>query len=203
MRFITEQTSFLRPEDFERLESSRSSSCVVDRELRLVLFNSAWERFAAENGDSRFLDRWPLGSSVVAAIVGPLRDYFERLFQRVLASRAPFVQEYECPSPRRRRKIRLFLRPLGRHGLELEHVVAREHGHFLVAPPEPVGSYVGEAGSLRQCSNCRRVRRSDGTNRWEWVARFVERRWPAVLEELCEACHTRYFADATRTEDAS
>lgn len=55
-------------------------------------------------------------------------------------------------------------------------------------------AYRNELGLIVMCMRCRRTMRSTPEgNRWEFVAKFVEKRPGKVKDGLCEECLERYY----------
>jgi hypothetical protein len=63
-----------------------------------------------------------------------------------------------------------------------------------------VPDYLGPAGFILQCSNCRRVRRH-GTRAWDWVPALVATTATNVSHGICHACVGFYWGGARRARE--
>lgn len=180
--------------DEAALAALESSIVAIDPKGEILWVNSAFERFADENGGD--------GSrrgSYYDGIDASLRDYFRNAFEEALQTGKVFEQDYECSSPEMHRCFRLRALPIRQDGLLLEHSLVSECAH---APPPSSDErhaerYVGPAGTIAQCSNCRRVRDSR-SNAWHWAPSLVRRVDPRVSHVLCPSCVGFYWGARKR-----
>jgi hypothetical protein len=170
----------------------------VDRALRIVAFNAGYRRNLLSPDASDFIRQWGVGSSVLDAISPDLRAFYHELFARALAGE-PVEHRYQCPQPTRYREFRMRLLPdPRRERVMVEHALLLEH-------ELPDGGPVDEAtiraryqrdGVIAQCCHCRKVRRRDGVDAWDWVGSLIARSWPGTSHGLCPPCFEYYYPEA-------
>lgn len=181
---------FLTPAfDPHALAVLESTIVVIDPLASILWVNPAWDRFAADNGAHDYVGH---RGSYLDGIAQPLRDFYRAVFSNALETGEVFEQEYECSSPDVRRIFHLRALPVEGRGMLIEHSLVVEGAHEG-APEEPAEArYLGRAGLIIQCSNCRRVRRGD-THAWDRVPRWVERPHPKTSHGICPSCVGWYW----------
>lgn len=179
----------------EALDTETGTVLGIWPDARIALCNAGWHRFALENSGADVIQRWPLGTCLLSAISGVLRDYYARAFSRVLAGGEEWDQTYHCHAPKLKRQFRLRVLPLGRHGLLLVHSLLVE----VAMPPggseDPAEQYLGPDGLIRQCSNCRRTHRRGTREAWDWVPRFVAQPPDNTSHGICATCMNQFYPD--------
>lgn len=179
--------------DPDELEGDDSTIVALDAFHRIAWVNSAWWRFAEENGAAEVADRFGVGSLYIDGISGPLKTFYSRVLAHVSASGQPWEQRYECSSPREFRLMHLRVSPVGGGGLLLDHSPRerRPHQHFSSAAPTPEAPFRDQRGVVLQCSNCRRTWRvGDG---WHWIEPWVKAPPTATSHGLCGPCSGLYI----------
>jgi len=179
--------------DEENLDDHPSSVFGFWPNFRLAYVNSAWSRFATENGGEPAIStRWGIGSCLTDAIAPPLRQYYARRLGRCLADGEPWDHVYECSSPDLFRKFHLIVYPLGegRGGLAVNSlVVERPHDSSQRPASSPAkSSYADRHGIVHQCMHCRRTRNEQQGFRWDWVPAWVAQCPPSTSHGLCPTC---------------
>jgi hypothetical protein len=185
---------FQRSLDVTRMYSSLADgdnvTYVLSSELCFVHQNAAWERFARANGGERCLERWKPGSSLLDAVSGELKQFFEDGFAHAARSESRWDHDYECSSPTQFRKYRMMVYPIGG-----SFVVT--HALLVSVPHEPSelvpGATYERQGFVAMCSHCRRVRRSDNPECWDWVPAYVSTVRDNISHGLCTACYRFYY----------
>jgi hypothetical protein len=183
---------FLAAFDRAALERQRGAVVALDPELVMVWANPAWARFADDNGAPDLTRRFPLGASYLDGIGEALRWFYDRSFRSTLTTKQPFEQDYECSSPEIERRFRLRALPIDGRGLLVEHTLVVERPHD---PPSIVlegVSYRDDDGLCHQCSNCRRVRRSDDSA-WDWIPAWVATSPESTSHGICPPCLGYYW----------
>ncbi len=85
----------------------------VDRDLKLVNANAAWDRFASENGGERWFSHLVQGRSLLDAFSGAERVKWERICRDLLDGVIPRYQEdIPCHAPWKERWLSLQANPL-------------------------------------------------------------------------------------------
>jgi len=176
-------------EVFREVGRGEDMSYILNEELRLVRTSAAWEAFATDNGGQGMLATWGRGASVLDAISGPLRAYYEAGFAQALRANMPWSHEYECSSADEYRSFRMLAYPFSGF-LVVTHTpgVVRLHDRPVASPNE---TYF-EDGVLTMCSECRRARHPL-QERWDWVPAFVAALPARVNHDLCPSCALWYW----------
>lgn len=84
----------------ETLERELGSVYGLWPDLTFCYLNAGWFRFAEENAGREVIARYPLGTNILSAISGPLREFFAMAFGTVLARGVPWAHDYDV-RPRR------------------------------------------------------------------------------------------------------
>jgi hypothetical protein len=179
-------------------EAEASVVFCLDLNLKITYCNPAWDRFARENGGSGLCLPAPIGRCVLEAVGGAERDYFEKLFRRVLTQSEPWERDYECSSGALFRKFRQRLVPMreGR-GLVVMNSLCIERPHDRPSCPSLDEVYRNSDGIIVMCSSCRRTRRNlPGERLWDWVPAFVDRFPEGTSHGLCHPCFEAYYDGA-------
>lgn len=177
------------------LEHSSNILYVLDSGLRIIFCNQAWDDFALQNEGENLIRSAVLGQPILPAIVLPLRDFFEAVFQHARKSRKPFELEYECSSPEFYRVFHMRILPMRtRDQLLVSHALAVERPHGLERPAQSaeLAHYMDAHGLLHMCSHCRRTRHNGGTA-WDWVPSYLNDAPAPVSHGLCPACMAYFY----------
>jgi hypothetical protein len=177
--------------NLEVLERDKHSVFALSQNLELIYFNPAYGKFGADNGAVRL---FPLGRSVLEAIQGPLREYYQERFIRALSSGEPWNHEYACHSPELQRTMFQVAYPLEQQsGLVVINSLRVEAPMSVpgVAPLED--QYLQATALFTQCSNCRRMLRNDGSGMWDWVPAWVTDMPKNTSHSLCPTCCDYYW----------
>lgn len=169
---------------------SDDSAYRLSADYRLLEANTGFHRFARENGGVVDIERWR-HESVLEAISGPLREFFEASFERARELGTLWQHPYECSSPERFRTFCMSVYPLAGefvvvHSLRIESAHAR-------ASHTPNDELYLRDGFIKMCSNCRRVHNPSGRKSWDWVPRYLQRTPVAISHGLCETCAAFYW----------
>ncbi|HEX6241891.1 MAG TPA: PAS domain-containing protein [Polyangiales bacterium] len=183
---------FARMFDEDTLCACSATVLAIGPTGTILWLNPAWSRFAEQNRGSDIRKRFGVGTSYFDGISGPLREYFKEAFAEVLQAREPLELDYECSSPEARITLRLRVLPVGDAGLLLEHAPVRERPFANEELREPSPHFVNKHGLISQCSNCRKVLRTD-TQTWEWVPRWIAAPMPNVSHGICGICYAFYW----------
>lgn len=181
--------------DRSLMDTDRSLHIGLTDDLRLAYTNDVWETFACANDGSSMLEKWPLGTPWAECLPSVLHAFYLEGFATARTTGVAFENSYECPSPTTARLFRMRTEPL-RRGFLSVHSLRSESP----TPTDPAKShrYAGAEGTVVQCANCRRVRRTDGSEQWDWVRAFVEHRDGNISHGLCATCFEVYHPDPAR-----
>lgn len=184
--------------DLETLEKSRACVFAVDKNLCLSYFNPAWYVFASENrGQPVISGNFPLGTPVLDAISGDLKEFYRKNLQQVFDKGEVWHHEYECSSPDSFRVFAQSVYPLKNseglvfvNQLRIERPISDE-GRRIGKPD--VQTYLQDSGYINQCSNCRCVQRVDENEVWDWVTDWVESSPHETSHTICPVCFDYYW----------
>ena len=175
------------------LEKDTAVIYVLDRDLRIVYCNEAWDRFAIENGGRSLLRPRPLGVCVIDVIPPPLKRFFERAYRQVLSSGQVWQHSYECSSRAVYRRYRMTVHP----DREAGHLVvvnsllvdAPHSGTEREACDPDEGIYTDRNGIVTVCCECRRTRRPGReASVWDWVPAYVEEPPERISHGISDVC---------------
>ena len=176
------------------LEQDRSVIFGLDSGLHIVYCNGAWDHFAAANGGSDLLRPAPIGHLLLESIHGPLRAYYDSAYRNVLRASQPWTHIYECSSPTVYRKLSMRVLPLKKTGgLLVVNSICVERPHPLSTSRLCESIYRQQDGMLVMCSHCRRTRRVDESQVWDWVPEYVERLPRGASHGLCDVCREYHY----------
>src|SRR5579864_6091142 len=82
--------------DLDALERDPSVIYGLSPELTLAYTNPAWRTFALDNGGADVLERFPLGTPVLAGTSGEALPFYEAKLRSALTARKPWEHTYEC-----------------------------------------------------------------------------------------------------------
>lgn len=183
------------------LSNELSPACLLDRDLVIRFVNSAWDRFAWENGGApAALGERVRGTPWLDHVAGErLRQHYAALLLGALEGpRWPgIVRLTECNSDEKARLVLSRFEPIARPGSGEPAGLAIRHLTLLDAPasaaggPETDDSAYRAGAPVEQCSCCRCVR---GPRGWVFVPGLVRRPPDVVLHGVCGPCARAYSA---------
>jgi hypothetical protein len=175
------------------LEASRDVAYQLNSDLRIVYCNPAWDRFAlANNGASALSDR-VLGSTIMDFVPPELLDFYRAAFASAQDTVVEF--DYECSSPDLYRTFEMQILPIEEpsgyaviNALRVEDRMERIRPALVLGP-----EYVSDAGIITVCSHCRRTRRVDCSDQWDWVPDNLKPVQRNVSHGLCPICYAYFY----------
>jgi hypothetical protein len=177
------------------VESSPHVSFAVTESLDIYYCNPAWDRFASENeGSPVVLAKGVLHKSFLEFVPEQLKAHYAGLFQRVRTTSRMQSQNYECSSAHQFRIYRMQIYPLqkGMGFLVINSLrVEREHTREAHEPDDAM--YRDKTGLICMCANCRRSRRVDDPETWDWVPAYVLAVRDDVTHGVCAFCLEYYY----------
>jgi hypothetical protein len=161
-------------------------------DLTLAYLNEGWSTFARQNGGQP--DRWHLGTSLLAVIPNILKPFYRDHFSKVLREARPWEHDYECSSPKATRIFHMIDYPLrSSQSLLIIHSLRRESSYAAGSTDFHIADYRDKNGPIHQCAHCRRVRRNDDSDVWDWVREFICSPSPNTSHGLCAPCFGYYY----------
>jgi hypothetical protein len=175
------------------LQDSPDIVYFVDRDLYLVAFNRAWDRFALANDGEDCAGAKYLGRNLEEVIPEPLREFYRNGFRQAGESGKPWMHEFECPSPAAFRRFLMRVLPVSDHaGFAIVNTLVREYPHRGGTTREEA-VYTGPEGIVTVCCHCRRTKRADGSELWDWVPGYVADPPAKSSHGLCGVCFAYFY----------
>jgi hypothetical protein len=183
----------------DTLEESGDTACLLDADLTIVYCNPAWDRFALENDGEAATRAHVLGRNLMQFVPDELKPFYDAAFQSARCDIVAF--DYECSSPDIYRTFRLILFPQNRtetgyalvHSLRVEEPIA---GRRPVLAPGAAYHLPGQPALV--CSHCRRTRRVEAPERWDWVPAYLTPGAEIVSHGLCPVCRQYHYPKQRR-----
>lgn len=193
-RYLPNFKEKLKEIDFETLEKDPHSIYAVDEDFRLIYFNEAYIRFAEENnGEPHISNNFLLGTSILDAITGDIKELYVQALKDVLHSRKSITISYECSSVEKFRVFMQKLYPLkdGKgvvilNSLQVEKEI-EDNNDFLN------DNYLQDTGFINQCSNCRSTQSATDLNRWDWLPDYITKIPKNMSHTICPICFDYYW----------
>lgn len=180
------------------VDETNNVICLVDTDLSISYCNPAWDRFALQNEGQNALSTLVVNRNLREFIPEPLRRFYDDVFARARSGRVSF--DYECSSPELYRSFRMQVMLLKQYGgyaiinsLRLEHACP---GGEVAFKPESF-AYETAAGFIVMYCHCRRTRRHEGENVWDWVPEHLKRPPFTVSHGICPICAAYFYPDET------
>jgi hypothetical protein len=177
------------------LEGSQDVCCHLNGELRITYCNPAWDRFALDNGGGFALSHRVVGSMIMDSVPSELTEFYSAVFAKARDAVVGFA--YECSSPELYRSFQMQIlsveQPTGFVLINALRVEQRMEGRRAALALSP--EYVSDAGIVTVCSHCRRSRRVDLSDRWDWVPANLNPTLGNVSHGLCPMCHAYFYGE--------
>ena len=178
---------------FARFDDDPAVIYAIDSGFRLLYHNSAWDRFAIENGGPGLAGDAQIGSQTMDVVPLPLQRFYREGFARAFREPHPWEHVYECSSPDRRRMFHMQVLPVDRSALLIVNAKVTE-----VEIPEQqhrvLKEYLEPAGMVTMCCHCRKtLRRIGKTAGWDWVPEFVAHPPVECSHGLCPTCLAYHY----------
>ncbi|MCK5241223.1 hypothetical protein KAR34_02110 [bacterium] len=172
----------------------------IDDNYCLQGYNPAWRHFARKNHGESVLDKFPLGTSIMAAFADQARGFYWQAYWQSLHQHKKWEQDYECSSSEDYRVYHQTATPLkNNQGLMITNRLVKK-APIKCEPHEPDKCYFNEHGSIIQCCHCRKVRNhSSEEQKWDWVPILVEKPHPDTDYTFCPRCYTIYYPKKIKT----
>lgn len=182
------------------LDQSADVSFVLDRDLRLIYRNQAWNKFASENDASQLAAQSVIGTDLRNVIGSELMPFYVAAFEKVERERTAWECLYQCSSPQSFRKFRMQIQPLAPAGYLVRNTLVIERTHAPAALLDEA-EYVNSDGNIVLCMHCRCSRRTTPPLRWDFVPVYLERGLINVSHSLCPVCLEYFYPQVDYTAD--
>lgn len=197
-RYTKDFLTMLKGFDFNTLENSKHSICGLSKDLNLIYFNPSWFQILAENSiDKSDFNKFPLGTPIIDALSGDMKDFYIQNYKKVLANGEIWNHEYECSSSTEFRQFHQSVYPLKLgegliviHSLKVNIPMDQTNRKPL---PSDTNKYVQSNGLITQCSNCRKCKRVAQEEVWDWIPEWVERIPKNASHSICPTCYDYYW----------
>lgn len=171
---------------------SRTVVYRIDKNDTVTFVNSAWLRFAQENGAATLTGETVIGRPLKQFIAGKETQHlYDLLLLRVRTAGIPVQIPFRCDSATVRRFMELILSPLADNGVEFAGRLVREEQRHYVPLLAPVPRRAKEL--LQICSWCKRVKISDAwlevEEAMQHLSLFDSQLVPALTHGICTACY--------------
>lgn len=164
----------------------------LDKELRLVRCNPAWDRFACDNGAPELASSSVLGTSIMDVIPNVLRDFYVNTHSAVRKFRRPWWHIFDCSSRDVFRTFHMRALPAGAGGILVVNTLIVEEPH-PPGSPEPIEQYTDANGVVTMCANCRRAEHLTQPGRWDWIPLLLASSGALVRPGLCPFCFAYHY----------
>jgi hypothetical protein len=180
------------------LEKAVEVIFILDRDLRIVYCNEAWDRFSAENGGIGLARQYQRGRSIMEVVPAPLRRLYETGYREALSGRKWDIC-YECSSKELFRNFQMVVHPDPKgNGLIVVNSIRVELSHDVldrrVCFPSEM-HYVDDSGVITMCCHCRRTCRPGGIKVWDWVPAYVAEPPKMTSHGMCDVCMRLLYPD--------
>jgi PAS domain-containing protein len=178
----------------EVFETEQDVLFLLDAEMRIAECNLGWDKFAAANGGVGIARAEVRGRNIFEFIPEVLVRFYQDKYSEALRSGHWIGFDYECSTPDAFRLFHMGLRSIEDSGLLVVNSHLPDQRAPLAIPKEVLAdaAYVSPGGMITMCAHCRRTRRRDDTNTWDWVPRFLRDTGIKVSHSLCPRC-TKYL----------
>ena len=181
----------------EVFETDKDVLYLLDADLRIMECNLGWDKFAAENGGVGISRVEVLGRNIFEFIPEVLVRFYQDKYAEALRAGHWIGFDYECSTPDVFRQFHMALRVVENSGLLVVNSYLPNQRTPLTAPIEVMDDslYVSSGGFIAMCAHCRRTRRQENTNTWDWISRFLRDTGRKVSHGLCPRCTAYLYPD--------
>lgn len=168
---------------------------LLDDQLCLQDVNDGWCKFAMANSGCNLSLSAIKGTPILSYTPQVLEGFYLVNYEHARRSRKPVSFQYDCSSPEKIRLIRMEISSIGTSLLVVNHVLLEEP--CVVREAEysfDEHLYLSGEEILTMCANCRKTRRVDLPDKWEWVPEFLQNQSFRVSHGLCPRCIKHFYA---------
>lgn len=175
------------------LDSSPNIIYLVDPDLRIAYCNPAWDTFALANAGEHVVASCVTGRLLFDFIAPALQAFYTALFDTCRAQAHSMAFDFECSSANTYRLLRMEVLPLRESGGFALTTSVRVEGTHERAASAPHERYEGVEGIVVMCAHCRRTRRCDLQEQWDWVPQYLADTAIRVSHGVCPICLSYYY----------
>ena len=174
----------------EVFETDQDVLYLLDADLRIAECNLGWDKFAAENGGVGISRAEVRGRQIFDFIPEVLVRFYQDKFSEALHAGHWIGFDYECSTPYVFRQFHMALRSVEHGGLLVVNSYLPNQRTPLTSPDKELAdaAYLSPGGMITMCAHCRRTGRQDGSDTWDWVARFLRDTGRKTSHGLCPRC---------------
>lgn len=181
----------------EVFETDQDVLYLLDSDLRIAECNLGWDKFAAANGGVGISRAEVRGHSIFEYTPAVLVEFYQKKYAEALRVGHWIGFDYECSTPDAFRQFHMALRSVEASGLLVVNSHLPDQRAPLAPPTEALAdlAYMSPGGFITMCAHCRRTKRQDGSNTWDWVSRFLRETGRNVSHGLCPRCTAYLYPD--------
>jgi hypothetical protein len=187
----------------EVFETAQDVLFLLDEDMCIAKCNPAWDEFAAANGGVGISGAAVEGRSIFEFIPDALVEFYEKKYNEARQAGRWVGFDYECSSPEEFRLFHMALRLVPPMGLLVVNSYLADQSARL--PPTvslPANAeYVSPGGVITMCAHCRRTRRRDDVDTWDWVSRHLRVTGLNVSHGLCPRCTAYLYPELASTNE--
>lgn len=176
----------------EAYDKDDSLIYLLDRDLKIMRCNLAWDVFALANGGEKAVSSKVIGMCIMDAVPQALQHFYKAAYDNVDRFRRSCWHVFECSSPTHARVYQMRIMPTDRGRFLTINTLISE-APVGVEPPKDLHDYAGADGIAMMCSNCRRVKRLSPPGVWEWIPELLWNGQFLTTFDLCEFCTAYHY----------
>jgi hypothetical protein len=169
----------------------------LDRHLKLVHCNEAWDLFARRNDAPELTGIRMLGTCIMDVVPESLTDYYTAVYDAVRRFQRHWWHVFDCSSQNVSRQFQMNILPAGDDGIIVVNTLIREEAHEerLTARIE---EYTDAGGIVTMCANCRRAEHLSSPGRWDFVPSLLASSGVLIKPGLCPFCQAYHYPGRRR-----
>jgi hypothetical protein len=181
----------------EVFETDQDVLYLLDGDLCIAECNLGWDKFAAANGGVGISRKEVRGRSIFEFIPEVLTEFYEKKYTEARHAAHWIGFDYECSTPDVFRQFHMAMRSVEYSGLLVVNSYLPDQRTPLTSPNQALAdtAYVSPGGMITMCAHCRRTRRQDDSNTWDWVSRFLRDTGRKTSHGLCPRCTSYLYPD--------
>lgn len=165
---------------------------LLDRELRVVMCNAAWDKFAAANGGKNCLAQKVIGTEIWMVIPPVLQGFYRAAYENVRQHKRDWWHVFPCSSPGVSRTFHMrILHCADDYLLTINTLIGEKDAEKAAEHRLP--SYMDSDGIITSCAHCRRVQRLHSPRLWDWVPEVLINGTALVKFDLCGFCYAYHY----------